>query len=283
MDKDPRKLIFGILGFPVGHSLSPVMHNAAFRSLKINARYRLFEKRPQDLAGFLSSLAQANIRGLNVTVPYKEKVIRFLDKISPEAKLIGAVNTIKISKDKLFGFNTDGQGFLKHLKNDLKFNPRGKNVALIGAGGAGRAVSVYLAKAGARSIAIYDVEKNKSSVLLKHLKEKFKNREIILADSIAELKIRDCDLLINATPVGLKKNTPSLVAGEFLHPHLLVYDLVYNPKETQLLKIAKKKGCLVSNGLGMLLYQGAISFKIWTAKSAPLEVMRQALKEALKR
>ena len=283
MDKNSPARVYGVLGYPAKHSLSPLMHNAAFRALNINAEYLIFEKTPQELSGFLHSLAKENIFGLNVTVPYKEKVIPFLNNLSDEAKLIGAVNTIKVSGDNLDGFNTDGEGFINHLSKDLKFNPTGKTVSLIGAGGASRAISVYLCQADPKSIAIFDIDKDKALGLVNHLKEDFPNIDFKLANSIEELKIPNCDLLINATPIGMKQSDAVLVEEKYLHKDLLVYDLIYNPAETKLLKTAKEKGARASNGLGMLLYQGARSFELWTDKPAPIEIIRQALNEGVKK
>ncbi len=274
--------IYGLIGYPVGHSISPLMHNAAFSYLNINAQYKLFPLKEEEIKGFLASLKQNNIFGLNVTVPYKEKVIPFLAAVSQEAGLIGAVNTIKVSDNKLEGFNTDGAGFLRHLNEDLKFNPRGKAIAIIGAGGASRAVSVFLCNNAPETLLIYDVDRDKLSLLVNYLKEKFKNISINAVDSVAALKIEKSDLLVNASPIGMKETDPCLVDGKFIHKDLLVYDLIYNPAETKLLKLAKEKGARVSNGLGMLLYQGMLAFGIWTGQIAPKEVMQKALWEGLK-
>jgi shikimate dehydrogenase len=281
MDKNSRPKIYGVLGYPARHSLSPAMHNAAFRALKINAEYKIFEKKPEELQAFLLSLPEENIHGLNVTIPYKEKVIPILNKVSAEAKLIGAVNTVRVSDKGLEGFNTDGEGFLRHLTEDLRFNPEDKIIAIIGAGGAARAVSVFLSKAGPKAIAIHDTDEAKAEVLAGHLRTNFKEIEIKLAHSIEELNIPGSQLLINATPVGMKEDDPLLVDKKFIHRYLLVYDLIYNPPETKLLNLAKKAGAKIANGLGMLLYQGMRSFEIWTGQSAPKEVMRQALLEAI--
>lgn len=277
------KRIYGLVGYPVKHSLSPIMYDAAFSALKINAEYKLFELKPQDLESFFKSIFEKNIYGLNVTVPYKEKVIAFLDDLSKESRLIGAVNTIKVSGNELEGFNTDGEGFLKHLSEDLGFNPKEKNIAIIGAGGAGRAVSVYLAKLKPKTISIYDVDKAKLLVLVNHLKQNFNNIYFKSPNSIEKLDIQNSDLLINATPIGMKETDPCLVDEKFIHKDLLVYDIIYNPKETKLLALAKKVGARTSNGLGMLLYQGALSFQHFTGKPAPIEIMRQALGEGLKK
>ena len=281
MDKKSPARIYGVLGWPAKHSLSPVMHNAALRALKINAEYKIFEKKPQELESFLRSLAKENIYGLNVTVPYKEKVIACMDSVSCEAKLIGAVNTITVSGKALEGFNTDGEGFLKHLTEDLRFNPQGKIIALIGAGGAGRAVAVSLSTNNPQAVAIYDIDKTKVSSLTSHLKEKFNNIEFKSVSSIEGLNIRDCALLVNATPIGMKDSDLCLVDEKFIHKGLLVYDLIYNPTETKLLKMAKEKGARAYNGLGMLLYQGALSFEHFTGRPAPIEIMRQALEEGV--
>lgn len=271
--------IYGLIGYPVKHSFSPVMHNAAFAYLKINARYKLFPLKEEEIGNFLKNLKQNNISGLNVTVPYKEKVISLLDEISDQARLIGAVNTIKVSGDNLEGFNTDGEGFLKHLKEDLGFSPQGKNIAIIGAGGASKAVLVYLTGQSPKSICVYDVDGAKVSALINHLRDNFKNAAVRAAGFIEELNIEKCDLLMNATPIGMKESDPLLVDERFIHKDILVYDLIYNPKETKLLKLAREKGARTSNGLGMLLYQGMLAFKIWTGQNAPKEVMWKALQE----
>lgn len=273
---------YGLIGSPVSHSLSPLMHNAAFRHLKIDAEYRLFELKEQELKPFLASLKVKAISGLNVTVPYKEQVIPYLDNLSAEAKLIGAANTIKVT-DRLEGFNTDGAGFLQHVREDLEFNPQGKSIVLLGAGGAAKAVSAVLCKEKPKALNIFDIDKDKSNGLARHLKSNFPEVEIIASGSIAGLSVEKTDLLINATPIGMKETDPELIGQSLLHKGLLVYDLIYNPKETKLLKSALEKGCRVANGLGMLLYQAARSFQIWTDVLAPVEVMRQALKKGVEK
>jgi shikimate dehydrogenase len=255
------------------------MQNAAFKALNLDAQYILFEKTPQELAGFLLYLNKEGISGINVTVPYKEKVIPYLSSLSKEAQLIGAVNTIKVSGSKLEGFNTDGEGFIRHLTGDLRFDLRKKNIAMLGAGGASRAVAVYSAIAKVRTLAIYDVDKEKSTALIGQLKNNFKDTEFRIADSLSNLNIQDCALLINATPIGMKESDPLLVEPGLLHKDLLVYDLIYNPAKTKLLQTAEEIGAKASNGLGMLLHQGARSFEIWTGKLAPMAAMRAVLQQ----
>lgn len=278
---NPQK-VYGLIGYPVGHSLSPLMHNAAFSYLNINAQYKLFPLKEAEIKVFLTSLAQNNIYGLNVTVPYKERVIPFLASVSKEAELIGAVNTIKVCDDGLEGFNTDGAGFLKHLREDLEFNPQGKTIAIIGAGGACRAASVFLCSAKPKMLSICDVDKEKLSVLINHLKINFKDVIINAVNSVSSLNIEKADLLVNATPIGMKETDPCLVDEKLMHKDILVYDLIYNPAQTKLLRLAKEKGARVSNGLGMLLYQGMLAFEIWTGQAAPKQVMQKALLEGVK-
>lgn len=275
--------IYGLLGYPVKHSFSPAMHNAAFKALDIDAEYRLFEKKPEELDSFLNSLSKENISGLNVTIPYKEKILSFvkLNRESFYLRQIRAINTIVLEHGGWKGFNTDIPGFSRDLKENI--NPANKRAAILGAGGAARAVAYSLANSGARDISIYDIDKTKCQTLADMIRSLFRNFEIHPVDNIEELKIKERDLLINATPVGMKETDPCLIKEEMLHKNLFVYDLIYNPPETKLLSLAKKVGAKTSNGLGMLLYQGALSFRHFTGKAEPLEVMRQALKEELKK
>jgi len=274
--------VYGLIGYPVEHSLSPLLQNAAFKHLSINAEYKLFSLQEKELPEFFKNLKRNNISGLNVTVPYKQKVQPFLDKISPEAELIGAVNTIRCTSVGLEGFNTDGEGFLRHLKDDLKFNPQGKSVAILGAGGASRAVSISLARCAPKQIALYDISKERLEALVMHLKDHFKGTQIIASTSIESLGTKDADLVVNATPIGMKESDPCLFSADLINNKALFYDVVYNPKETKLLKLAKENGAMTANGIGMLLYQGVLAFEIWTGKPAPVEVMRKALMEGIK-
>lgn len=270
--------IYGLIGNPVSNSLSPLMHNAAFKHLGIDAEYRLFELKEEEVAPFLKALTDKNIFGLNVTIPYKAKVIPLLDKVDKEAGAIGAVNTIFLRDGKSEGFNTDGAGFLKHLSEDLKFAPQGEKIVILGAGGASKAVAFYLAKAGVKSIVLFDIYKDKTETLVKELKNNFPAVDIKAAESVAALGIPSADLLVNTTPIGMKESDSSPVDENLLGKNTLVYDLIYNPAETKLLKAAREKGTKTANGLGMLLYQGVLAFEIWIGKKAPVEVMRNALK-----
>lgn len=276
------KKSFGLVGYPVSHSLSPAMHNAAFKYLGIDAEYKLFEKKPEELDEFFAKLSEQNIYGLNVTVPYKETVLKYLQWQSPEARFTQAVNTIIVKeKNYLKGWNTDGIGFYRHLTKDLKFNLLDKKVIVLGAGGASKAVVNQLARHGVKTIAIYDIDKDKSLKLTQKINKEFPKCSASFIDSINKLDIKNADLLINTTPIGMRETDPCLVKKEMLHKNLFVYDLVYNPPETKLLELAKNVGCKRNNGLGMLLYQGALSFKHFTGMDAPTEIMKKALEEQI--
>lgn len=284
--------IYGLIGYPVKHSLSPLMHNAAFKELKINAEYRLFPLKEEEIPDFMRNLSKNNIYGLNVTVPYKEKVLKFveLEAESFFLRKIGAVNTIIIKDKKLIGYNTDIPGFARDLKE--KFNPSnikgffiGKKAAVLGAGGAARAVVYALVEyCGIKDIAIFDIDQVKKNNVVKMIKELFPDFKIKIygVDSIEQLNLKEKDLLINATPIGMKETDPCLVDEKLIHKDLFVYDIVYN-RETRLIKYAKSIGLSAVNGLGMLLYQGVLAFEIWTGKKAPVDIMRGALIEGLKK
>ena len=274
---------FGLIGFPVKHSFSATMHNAAFSALGIDASYELWEIEPQKLASEVSSLVEKGICGFNVTVPHKEAVIKLVDSLDQEAELIGAANTVKVLEDKSTkGFNTDGLGFISHLKDVIGFQPKDKCVSVLGAGGATKAVTLQLAKAGARRMSLFDLDKVKTENLAAKLTSRFPDCKIQITTDADGLLKEKPDLLVNATPLGMHQNDPLVFDASYFHRRLVIYDLVYNPAQTRLLREAKAKGCLgVFNGLGMLLHQGVLAFKIWMGVEPPIEVMERALTQAL--
>ena len=280
------KKIYGILGYPVKHSLSPAMQNAAFRSLGMDAEYRLFETPPEGLSSFLENAAKNNISGLNITIPHKIRAKEYVELhgfLDENAKRLGAVNTVKISGDgKLYGHNTDGPGFYRSLVENLKFKPDGKSVFVLGAGGAAKAVVMYLGN-GPKAITVFDVDRSKVEELKKHYSRYYDAKKFKAVESAGGIKnaLTGCDLLVNATPIGMKEDDPSPALKEFLRPGLYVYDLVYNRPITKLVSEAKAAGACAVTGVGMLLYQGAEAFEIWTGMKAPLEVMKTALDKAL--
>lgn len=269
--------VYGIFGFPVGHSFSPGMHNAAFEKLGLDGCYVPFAVPPDRLADAVRAIIPLGLRGLNVTVPHKERVIPYLDELSEEARLTGTVNTIEIQGGRLIGHTTDGRGFLRSLREEAGFVPRGKRFVLLGSGGAGRAVAFSLALAGARQIAVRDVDEGKARLLAQDIAEKTGCKAIALTSEMLAGYCHESECLINATPLGLKKADPLPLNKSCISKSHLVCDLVYNPPATALLAVAKRNGAKTLRGLGMLLYQGVVAFEIWTGKKAPVEVMKKAL------
>ncbi|MCF7888455.1 MAG: shikimate dehydrogenase [Candidatus Omnitrophica bacterium] len=273
----------GLLGYPVEHSLSPKMHNAVFKKLNLPYHYSLYPVELSGLDNFIKSLAKENIRGLNVTVPYKEKILPYIEEKSEAVKKIGAANTLVIGDFKIEGFNTDFLGFSKHLKELV--DPNKLKIALLGAGGAAKAVVYSLLKDKIKAISIFDIDKKKAEDLVEKAKEWAAELEINLkinqAKNLEALDIAKKDLLINATPVGLKQSEPLIIPENLLHKNLAVYDLIYNPAETKLLAAAKAKGLKCSNGLGMLIYQGAKSFLHFTEIKLEVNDIAAIMKEAL--
>ena len=279
------KLTYGLIGHPVKHSLSPAMHNAAFKSLGIDAEYSIFDVEPADLDRFLGDLAAEKISGLNVTIPHKINAGIYVERhgsLDGSARKLGAVNTIKIDGRTLCGFNTDGPGFYRSLVEELKFEPEGKDIFILGAGGAGQAIAMYLGN-GPRKIFLSDVDAKKAAILSAHFSKYYEEKKLEIVDpKNIEPALAGSQLLVNATPIGMKDEDALPIDASLLHPGLYVYDLVYNRPVTPLVKEATRKRLRAVTGLGMLLYQGAIAFEIWTGKKAPVAVMRRALKEALK-
>jgi shikimate dehydrogenase len=275
--------LFGIMGSPIDHSLSPLMHNAAFEAMGIPAIYVPFQVKAEDLGKATMALRALGVSGVNVTLPHKGAVIEFLDEIDQSAKQVGAVNTIVQRNRKLTGYNTDAAGFLLSLRKDAHFDPEGKRAVILGAGGAASAVALALAGAGVRRIVIANRSKTRAEVLAKRVHKFFQRETLPVAlDESRALYwlIRESDLLINATSLGLAKGDRVGLNPNSLHPKLLVFDLVY--RETALLKMAKRRGLKTLDGLGMLVSQGAKSFELFTGKRAPFRVMKNAVEHAIK-
>ncbi len=285
MEYDGNTRVLGLFGNPVKQSASPAMHNAAFEALKLNCIYLPFEVRPENLEGAVASLRALNFLGVNLTVPHKQDVIPYLDGISGDARLIGAVNTIKVEGKRLIGHNTDGRGFVRALDDNAGFSVHGKNVVLIGAGGAGRAVAVQCGLDGAAHITITDEQHTRSQSLASHIVQKIPGTDALsvgIKDAAFAERMADADLTVDATPLGMQSSDPTSFDPDLLPKRSVVVDLVYNPPETKLLRAAKKRGCKAFNGMGILLDQGAIAFEIWTKKKAPVEIMRKALIKAIR-
>jgi len=275
--------IVGLFGYPVEHSMSPGMHNAGLVKLNLDYVYVAFNVLPDKLGEAVKSIRPLNIRGMNVTIPHKENVMRFLDRIDPVAEQIGAVNAIVNNNGVLTGYNTDGWGFIKSLQNK-HINISGKQALLLGAGGAGKAISINLVKSGIRKLYIKDIDKSRVRKLVDGIKKVNKKAGIVqYIDKIDGSIIQTTDLLINATPVGMKPGDNPVIPAALLgiNKKLVVYDIVYN-RETELAKESIKRGLVTLNGSEMLLYQGVVAFELWTGKKAPVSVMRKALQKQIK-
>ncbi len=278
------KQLFAVIGDPIGHSLSPVMHNAAFRKLGINAEYIAVRVDPRDLEAFTKK-ARKELRGFNITVPHKHAVIPFLDEISETARLAGSVNTVSVTEEgKLSGDTTDGIGLELSLREELQFEPAGKRICFIGCGGVVPALAFHLAFRGAACIRILNRTLCKAESLCKSLQDRFPTLvcEAAPLENAARVKdfFKESDLAVQCTSVGLKDGDPSPVDPDCLPQEgLLLYDTIYKPTAFQ--RAGREKGLPVANGLTMLLYQGASSFRIWTGIEAPLEEMRRALISAI--
>jgi shikimate dehydrogenase len=267
-----RTKITGLFGYPVEHTLSPAMHNAAFTELGLDYCYVPFLVHPDYLEYAVKAIKSLNLSGVNVTVPHKEKVMPFLDEINEEASFIGAVNTIVNSGGRLIGYNTDGRGFIQSL-SEGGISIEDKNILIIGAGGASKAISYYLSQK-AKTLYLYDIDKYKVEKLVQDLNNIFNNVYII--ENISS--VGRFHIIINATPLGLKKEDPLPFDTTLLRTEQTVCDVIY--KKTRLLEEASKKGCVTIDGLGMLLWQGVFAFELWTGKKPQIEVMRNALMKA---
>jgi shikimate dehydrogenase len=285
-----------VLGSPIRHSASPAMHNAAFAELGLNWRYLAFEVQPENLRAAIEGAKLMGFAGLNLTVPHKLLAMELVDELDISAKIWRAVNTIRFEgrstngrwlplrffekespiEIRSVGFNTDADGLANSLCEDLKFELRGKRVLLLGAGGAGRSIALKLAAEGVAELFLVNRTFSKTLEIQAAIQQDFPSVYVGL-----DYPHIEADLIVNATSLGLNLDDPSPL-NETVFPlksSHAVYDIIYRPAETPLLKAARAAGCKTANGLGMLLHQGAKAFEIWTGKTAPLDVMRRALEE----
>ncbi|MDD2421381.1 MAG: shikimate dehydrogenase [Heliobacteriaceae bacterium] len=278
----------GLLGCPVAHSFSPVMHNTAFTHLGLNWRYAAFAVPLAGLRRAVAGMAALGFTGANITVPHKEAVLPLLDQVDPVARRLGAVNTVVFGPDgKSRGFNTDGTGFIRGLAA-AGFSVAGKRAVLLGAGGAARAVAFALVTHGIRKLTIVNRTPARAGGLLAAAARAAGSRpgQVELAGIAWEAGLlhactKEADLVVNATPLGLTTENWAypVSPAAWLHGGVFICDLVYNPVETELLAVGRQLGCRGQNGLPMLLYQGVAAFELWTGREAPVTVMGQALQD----
>jgi len=274
-----------VLGHPIGHTLSPVMHNASIKALGLDRKYEYgkLDVAPVDLMERLARFPAEGYAGVNLTIPLKEVAFQGLDVLDKSAQILGAVNTVEFTEAGLVGHNTDGYGCLKALEEAFGKTASGDSVFVLGCGGAGRAVALMVALDGAKSITLADVDAERVANLAAEIGGKAPNVEIFqcLEQSEKIIKCSKADLVIQASPIGMKKDDPSLMPPEAFRKGQRVFDFIYMYPETALLSVAKSQGAQIANGLGMLFHQGAKAFEIWTGIQPDVAAMRAALEAAV--
>ncbi|MBI2166534.1 MAG: shikimate dehydrogenase [Chloroflexi bacterium] len=275
----------GIIGYPLKHSISPVFQQAAFDHLGLDVRFEAWETAPDTLETRVQKLRRPGVIGFNVTVPHKETVCRLLDGLDPWARSLGAVNTAVNDGGRLTGYNTDTYGFLRALRGEGKFEPRGKRALVLGAGGSARAIALALAREGVAALYMANRTRKRAQAVAKAVRPALAQVKTVPLEAAAlRAAAAQADLIVNCTTLGMKHGpgegeTP--MTADLIPVSALVYDIVYNPPETPLLREAKKAGARTLGGLPMLVYQGAEAFRLWTGRQAPLEVMFEAARKAL--
>ncbi len=276
--------LIGLIATPIRHSSSPTMHNHAFAKLGLDYAYLAFEVGNEQLEDTIKGFRAMNVRGCNVSMPNKTVVHKYLDKLSPAAELCGAVNTIVNDNGVLTGHITDGIGFMESVR-DRGFDPIGKKVTIVGCGGAGTAIQIQAALDGVAELAIFNIQDacfERAKQTVKDINEKTDCKATLydLADT-EELRkqIADSYMFINATGVGMKpmQGQTYITDASMLRPELKVCDVIYSPAKTALLEMAEEVGCETMNGLGMMLFQGAAAFKLWTGQEMPIDYIKEVL------
>ena len=286
MSLSGKSRVYGLLGDPVAHSLSPLMHNRAFLEYHIDAAYVPFHVPPNNLSEAVRGLGALNVSGVNVTIPHKEAILPLLDQIDPIAQLIGAVNTIVNTDGILVGYNTDASGFMSAVQQELNFLPEGRDILLLGAGGACRAAVVALASAGVKSIVIANRQQTRAEELINDLEPHFKSVRFGVVDYCNNKYLEALsmvDLVVNTTSVGLQGEEINFLPLEHIKGSALIYDMIYFLSETPLIRSACSMGLICTDGLGMLAAQGEDAFFIWTGIRLPAGFMRKILMEYRKK
>ncbi len=275
--------LVGVFGHPVAENPTVVIQEAAFKELGLNWRYLTIAVLPEDLGDAMKGLRAFGMRGINLTIPHKVEVLKYLDEVAPDAQLMGAVNTVRRDGRRLIGENTDGKGFLHSLVKDAHQNPTGKRAVVLGAGGAARAITIEMALAGASHIAVVNRCPKRGRELTALLNDKTRaEASFVHWEGKYEVPL-ETDIFVNATSIGLFPDIHGKppINYDSIREKMTVCDVIPNRPHTLFLKEAEERGAKVVDGLGMLVHQGAIGFKMWTGLDAPVAVMKKALKEAL--
>ncbi len=275
--------VVGVFGQPVAENPTGVMQEAGFAAAGLNWRYLNFEVPPERLGPAMDAIDALGMRGINLTIPHKVAVIEYLDELAPEARAIGAVNTVRVEGSKKIGENTDGKGFLRGVRNDAGMDPSGKRVVLLGAGGAARAIGTELVLAGISDLLVVNRSQERGSTMVADLKA-VTDGPVRFRQWTGTFAVQpDCDLLVNATSIGLYPDVDAApdVDLSSARAGMLVADAVFNPPETKLLAAARERRLPTLDGLSMLVYQGVIAFEMWTGQSPDEAAMKAALRNAL--
>lgn len=278
-----RTRVIGVMADPVAHSMSPPMHNRAFAVRGLDMVYVPLHVKPKDLGAAVEAIRALNLVGVNVTIPHKVAIVPHLDTLSEHARFVGAVNTVVNRDGVLEGHNTDGAGFVRSLRKEAQFEPRGRRLLILGAGGAAQAIAVQLALEGASELIIANRTFEKA-VQLAELVERAGGRARAVAfNELTAQVVAECDAVVHTTSWGMapESDVPPIIPAEMLHADLLVCDIVYTPRETSLLRAARERGCAVLPGVGMLVEQAALAFELWTGVEAPVDAMRETLEQVL--
>ena len=277
----------GVVGDPVAHSLSPQMQNAALRHCGINLQYTRFHTPAADLPETLKRMRELDFVGANLTVPHKIAALPLMDQVDPDAKRMGAVNTIKVGNEYLAGFNTDGRGFSRAVREEFSVDLRDLRVLLLGAGGVARAIATQCAKEKCERLVIANRTFEKAEGLVNGLRDFFVGPKVLgpvarlqaipWEEQAFRFQIANVDLMVNATPLGLNQSDRSPIPSRLLAPHLMIFDTIYLERRTPFVAAAIAAGARATNGLSMLLHQGALAFELWFNREAPIEVMRRAI------
>ena len=272
--------IIGLIGHPVGHSMSPVMHNAMFKELALNYHYVAFDVHPSQLKEAITGVKALNIKGFNVTIPHKASILPFLDEISEEARIIGAVNTVVNLDGRLIGYNTDGDGYLQSLLEETGVSLQDKKIVILGAGGAAKGISYAFFKHPIAKLTIVNRDLEKANQLIDVIKDRISVRSTTYEQM--EEVLQEADIVVNTTSIGMyPKIDETILPKDYIKAHHLISDIVYNPLETKLLKDAKEQGAKTHSGLGMFIYQGTLAFKKWTGYEANPILMNKIVLEKL--
>ena len=277
----------GVFGDPVGHSLSPQMQNAALKSCKIDMQYACFQISPDELQSALRLIRELNFIGVNLTTPHKIAASKLMDEIDGNARRIGAINTVKVDNAKLRGYNTDGKGFARAVRQEFAVDLRDLQVMILGGGGAGRAIALQCARENCERLVITNRTFATAQKLAEELREYFTGPKVLgpvprlqsipWEEADIRFQVAHLDLIVNATPLGLNRSDPPPIPARLLAPHLMIYDTVYGEGRTPFVSAAIEAGARAANGFSMLLHQGALAFEIWFEREAPIEAMRAAL------